>query len=207
VTILAAALLLAQATPNQELWNWFFWEAFDNGKFRVRGVAQLRSQPHLDSFLRAQGGPVLEWQVSKRWNLIAGYYFQESRAKFSDPEMQGAHRPFGGFEYAFKVHKYDAETRHYVEYFKSLQANDSVRGRSRIRFEFPWLLQPFAQNEFFYDRIGIQAMRSEAGVRYSLTPWLEMQIGAFRETRPERTGGNRTVIVTRLTLDKPRGKR
>jgi hypothetical protein len=207
VRFLVALLLLAAPAAAQELWNWFVWEAFDNGKFRVRGFGQVRSQPQFDKFLRAQGGPILEWQYSKRLNLIAGYYFQEFRNRTNDPEMQGAHRPFGGFEYAFLQGRYTGETRHYIEYFKALQGVDSVRGRARVRFEFPWVLQPFAQSECFYDSQGVQAWRNETGIAYNIAPWLEVQLGAFHETRPERTGGNRTVIVTRLTLDKPWGKR
>ena len=189
-----------------ELWNWFFWEAFDNGKFRVRGVAQIRSQPHRDTYLRSQGGPILEWQVNKRWNLITGYYFQEFRASERDPEQRGAHRPFVGFEYAHKVGKVAFETRHLYEYFKALSGPDSARLRSRARFEFPIKLSPFAQNEVFYDSLGVQANRSEAGVEWKVFGPLEFQLSAFREIRPARTGGSRTVISTRVTFNGPWNK-
>jgi hypothetical protein len=186
-----------------EFWNWFFWEAIDTGKFRVRGVAQLRSQPHLDTFLRAQGGPILEWQVNSQWNLIAGYYCQQFRGSYLDPELQGAHRPFGGFEYAFKAKRFASETRHLFEYFKALNGRDSGRLRSRIRLDFPGPLGPFAQQEFFYDRQGIQASRSEAGITYNIAPKLEIQLTFFHEQRPERTGGTREVINTRITFEGP----
>ena len=205
----AASSGVAQTERNLstvEFWNWFFWEAFDNGKFRVRGVAQIRSQPHRDTYLRSQGGPILEWQANKRWNLIAGYYFQEFRQSERDPEQRGAHRPFAGFEYARKVNKMDFETRHLYEYFKALVGADSARLRSRARFEFPVKLSPFAQNEVFYDKLGVQANRSEAGVGWKVFGPLEFQISAFREYRPARTGGSRTVISTRFTFNGPWNK-
>ncbi len=186
-----------------ELWNWFFWEAFDNGKFRVRGVAQIRSQPHRDTYLRSQGGPILEWQVNKRWNLITGYYFQEFRASERDPEQKGAHRPFAGFEYAHPWRKVGVETRHLYEYFKALSGADSARLRSRVRFDFRGKLSPFAQNEVFYDNLGVQANRSEAGVVLKVLGPLEFQLSLFRELRPFRTGGSRTVISTRITFNGP----
>jgi hypothetical protein len=189
-----------------EFWNWFFWEAFDNGKFRVRGVAQIRSQPHRNAYLRSQGGPILEWQASKSWNLIAGYYFQEFRATELDPEQRGAHRPFVGFEYRHDFFKTVLETRHLYEYFKALGGSDSARLRSRARFEFPVRLSPFAQNEVFYDKLGVQANRSEAGVGWKVFGPLEFQISAFREFRPTRTGGSRTVISTRFTFNGPWNK-
>jgi len=206
LVFLFAARLCAQTTqpPSKiELWNWYFWEAFDNGKFRVRGVAQFRSQPHRGEFLRSQGGPILEWQASRRWNLIAGYYFQESRQAGSDVEFQGAHRPFGGFEYAHPIGKYGFETRHLYEYFKSLSGRDSARGRARVRFEFPLRMSPFAQNEVFYDRLGIQANRSEAGIQYKVAKPFIVQFSIFHELRPVRTGGSRTVFSTRFNFNGP----
>lgn len=202
--VLAAGLHAQDAPSNVEFWNWFFWEAFDNGKFRVRGVAQLRSQPHRDTFLRAQGGPILEWQVNKRWNLIAGYYFQESRQSGGDVEFQGAHRPFAGFEFSHPIHKrVSFETRHLYEYFKSLSRADTMRGRGRARFEFKLPLSPFVQNEVFYDGLGVQANRSEAGVEYKFSRQLRFQLSTFREIRPQRAGGDRTVISTRITFYGP----
>lgn len=196
------------ATPsNVEFWNWFFWEAVDTGKFRVRGVAQLRSQPHRDAFLRAQGGPILEWQVDKRWNLIAGYYFQESRQSGEDVEFQGAHRPFAGFEFAKPINPHIGfETRHLYEYFFSLTRENSMRGRARVRFEFRKPLSPFIQNEVFYDHLGVQANRLESGFEYKVTKESRFQLSVFREFRPLRTGGDRTVISTRITFFGPFNK-
>ncbi len=209
---LAAATLSAQNTPLRlrsrgEFWNWFFWEAVDTGKFRVRGVVQLRSQPHLDTFLRAQGGPILEWQATKQWNLLIGYYFQEFRGTYLDPEMQGAHRPFGGIEYAWKIRQVSAETRQMYEYFKALNGRDSSRTRHRLRFEFPGPWGPFAQQEFFVDGQGIQASRSETGITYAITPRLEIQLTYFHEYRPPRSGGTRDVFNTRITFEGPWVKR
>ncbi len=206
VCCLVASSLDAQTTrtPSSfEFWNWFFWEAVDTGKFRVRGVAQIRSQPHRNAFLRAQGGPILEWQANKRWNLIAGYYFQEFRATDGDPEMKGAHRPFVGVEYAKSIGKIGFETRHLYEYFRALVGPDSARGRARVRFEFPYRYSPFAQNEVFYDKLGVQANRSEAGLEWNVYGPLSFQLSVFREERPQRTGGSRTVLSTRFTFDGP----
>jgi len=205
-----AGLASAQitATPsNVEFWNWFFWEAVDTGKFRVRGVTQLRSQPHRDTFLRAQGGPILEWQVNKRWNLIAGYYFQASRQSSDDVELQGAHRPFAGFEYSQRLNStVGFETRHLYEYFKSLTRADSMRGRARARFESRKPLSPFIQNEVFYDQLGVQANRLESGFEYRVSKEGRFQLSVFHESRPLRTGGSRTVISTRITIFGPWNK-
>lgn len=196
------------ATPsNVEFWNWFFWEAVDTGKFRVRGVTQLRSQPHRDSFLRAQGGPILEWQVNKRLNLIAGYYYQSFRQTSSDAESQGAHRPFAGFEYGQRLNStVGFETRHLYEYFKSLSRSDSMRGRARARFEFRKPLSPFIQNEVFYDYLGVQANRLESGFEYRVSKEGRFQLSVFHESRPLRTGGSRTVISTRIMIFGPWNK-
>ena len=194
---------IPQPLSSVELWNWFFWEAVDTGKFRVRGVAQIRSQPHRDTFLRAQGGPILEWQVDKKWNLIAGYYYQAFHLNANDPELRGAHRPFVGFEYAVRSRGVLAETRHLLEHFKALNGPDSTRVRSRLRFELPLPLNPFAQNEVFYDRLGVQANRSEAGIDVKVAGPVSLQLSLFHEIRPPRTGGSRTVFSTRFTFDGP----
>ena len=195
-----------QLRSSKELWNWFFWEGYDDGKLRVRVVAQLRSQPHLDTFLRVQGGPVIEYQATAHWNLIAGYYYQHFRTVFADPELQGSHRPFAGLEYAFNLKGAAGETRHLWEYFKNAETRDTARMRSRIRFEFPIRYAPFVQNEFFYDRLGLQASRSEIGFAYPIDKNLEFQLSYFREVRPERTGGTRDVISTRITFAGPWNK-
>lgn len=193
-------------TSNKEFWNWFFWEAVDTGKFRVRGVAQFRSQPHVPAFLRSQGGPILEWQVNKRWNLIAGYYFQEFRGSSRDPEMKGAHRPFGGIEYGRSMGKVGFETRHMFEYFKALATADSARGRARARFEFPWKKTLFVQNEVFYDQLGVQANRTEGGLIWNVHKVFQFQPSVFYEARPERTGGSRLVFNTRMSFFGPFNK-
>jgi hypothetical protein len=206
--LLFASMLPAQSnsTSNKELWNWYFWEALDTGKFRIRGVAQFRSQPHVPAFLRSQGGPILEWQATKRWNLIAGYYFQEFRGSSRDPEMKGAHRPFGGVEYGRSVGKVGFETRHLFEYFKALATADSARGRARVRFEFPLKRTLFLQNEVFYDQLGVQANRTESGLVFNINKTLQFQPSVFYEGRPQRTGGSRLVFNTRITVFGPLNK-
>jgi hypothetical protein len=210
--VLALAGTLAADEPLRlrsrgEFWNWFFWEAVDTGKFRIRGVGQFRSQPHLDTFLRSQGGPILEWQVSEHWNTFVGYYFQEFRGSYSDPELRGAHRPFGGFEYAFKRKNTGIETRQMYEFFKGTDGIDSARTRHRLRFDFPGPLGPFALQEFFVDRRGVQASRSEAGISYQIAPRLQIQLTYFHEYRPERSGGTRDVVNTRIIFRGPWAKK
>jgi hypothetical protein len=208
ILLLAAPALPGQNhdTSNKELWNWFFWEALDTGKFRIRGVAQFRSQPQVPAFLRSQGGPILEWQATKRWNLIAGYYFQEFRGSSRDPEMKGAHRPFGGVEYGRSLGKVGFETRHLFEYFKALATADSARGRARARFEFPLKRTLFLQNEVFYDQLGVQANRTESGFSFNLNKTFQFQPSIFCEVRPRRTGGSRLVFSTRISVFGPFNK-
>jgi hypothetical protein len=160
--------------------------------------SRVRTQPGGLGFYQVRAGPTLSWDATGRISLLGGYYYTQQERKI-DNDFIGGHRLFGGAELALmNTRRLSVDQRFVTERFFSDTADDFNRYRLRSRLSTKSSVAPYTTHEFFFDAQGWRSNRHSVGVRWSLLPALQIDLGYLYEHRRTGVGPNRHVWLTSL---------
>jgi len=110
----------------------------------------------------------IDFRVSKRWTLGAGFLFRAAQPFQDREETEGRTRFDASFE--AKVGRFTIKDRNRLEFRARSGAANSFRYRNKIQLETPILVRgkeifkPFIANEIFYDFRGKNLMRTDSSI-------------------------------------------
>jgi hypothetical protein len=199
--ILFSGFQLLTAQAPLEFWNWTIWQAADQPKFGLVFQMQNRWRTDNGQFLRAQGGPILDFRVHPKFSMQTGYFYQHFRSAVDPANFIQSHRPFGGFTTQLLPEgRHQLGYRAWFEYFKNPNISDGWRHRHRIQYFQDRKVSPIASGELFWDKRGWQSFRLTGGVRWAVRDIFNVQVTYFNE--PLRDRPTRNVVQTSLIIQK-----
>ena len=164
--------------------------------------SRMRTQPGGMGFYQARAGPVLSWDAAPRFAILGGYYYARQERKI-DNDFIGGHRFFGGTELiAAETRRFSLDQRLLAERFVSDATEDFNRYRLRTRVSFKATLAPYTSHEFFFDARGWRSNRHSAGIRWSVTPGIQLDMGYLYEHRRPDAGPARHMWLTSFVWKK-----
>jgi hypothetical protein len=157
---------------------------------------RMRTQPDRAGLYQARLGPIVQYKLTERTNLLAGYYFTNVQPG-ANASWSTVHRVFGGGERQWhRTGRWIFDTRSVFEryYSKADPEFNRFRQRFRIQGTRPWA--PYTAYEFFLDAEGRRGARYIAGVVAPAGAGVRMDFGYFYESRRIAQGGDRHMIMT-----------
>ncbi len=140
--------------------------------------------------------------ATPRVTLLGGYYYAQQERKI-DSDFIGGHRLFGGVEFtAVETRRLAFEQRLLTERLLSDAAPDFNRYRLRSRLSAKGAVAPYTSHEFFLDGQGWRSNRHCAGVRWSVMPAVQIDLGYLYEHRRTGVGPDRHMWLTSIHLKK-----
>jgi hypothetical protein len=163
---------------------------------------RVRTQPVGLGFYQVRAGPILSWDVSRRFALLGGYYYAQQE-RIEDREFIAGHRLFGGTEFnVVESRRLTLDQRLLLERFLPEAAPDFNRYRFRTRLTLKAPVAPYLSHESFLDRKGWRSARHSAGIRWSLARHIQIDLGYLYEQRRMDAGGNRHLWLTSIHFKK-----
>jgi hypothetical protein len=164
--------------------------------------SRLRTQPGGLGFYQVRAGPIASWDVAPRISLLGGYYYAQQERQI-DHDFIGGHRLFAGTEIALlDTRRLSVDQRVLTERFLSDAADDFTRYRLRSRLSAKGSVAPYTSHEFFFDAQGWRSNRHSAGIRCSLLPALQVDLGYLYEHRRTGVGPHRHMWLTSIHVKK-----
>jgi hypothetical protein len=162
--------------------------------------ARARTQPGGLGFYQVRTGPSVSWDAAPRISLLGGYYYAQQERKI---DFIGRHRLFGGAEVAvLNTRRLSVDQRALAERFLSDAADGFNRYRLRSRWSVKGSVAPYTSHEFFFDAQGWRSNRHSAGIRWSVLPALQIDLGYLYEHRRTGVGPHRHMWLTSIHLKK-----
>jgi hypothetical protein len=162
--------------------------------------SRIRTQPSNLGLYQWRAGPVISWDVRTRVTLVGGYYYTQQERSV-DNDFIGGHRLFGGGEVVvIDAGRFSLDQRFLTERFLSDAADDFNRYRVRSRLSTKGLVAPYTTHEFFLDARGWRARRHSAGIRWTFSPAVQIDLGYLYEHRRADVGPNRHMWLTTIQL-------
>lgn len=200
-----AALLfgaaLAARAQTLETQHGFDTTFHPRSRWEIMLHGRIRTQPRGSGVYQVRGGPLVEYELTRRVGVLGGYFFSSQEAGGG---WSSTHRPFGGVEAtALSRRRYNIDVRVMAERFMPQGGRDFARYRERVRARAKWPAAPYASVEWFQDRQGLRSIRYAAGMRFRLRDSVTLDAGCFFERRPERLGGDRVMLLTTFHFLRP----
>lgn len=171
-------------------------------KFELILHSRIRTQPEGLGFYQFRAGPILSWDIRERVTLLSGYYYARQERKV-DNDFIGGHRLFAGGEIVVvETRRFSLDQRFLTERFLPDAADDFNRYRLRSRLSAEGSMAPYTSHEFFLDARGWRSNRHSAGIRWSLLPALQIDLGYLYEHRRADVGPSRHMLLTSIHLKK-----
>ena len=160
--------------------------------------SRVRTQPGGLGLYQVRAGPIVSWDAAQRVSLLGGYYYAQQQRKIDNDFIAG-HRLFGGTELAVAdTRRWSFDQRFLVERFLSDSADDFNRYRLRSRLSAKGSVAPYTSHEFFFDAQGWRSNRHSAGIRWSVLPALQVDLGYLYEHRRTGVGPDRHMWLTSI---------
>ena len=171
--------------------------------FELTLHSRIRIQPGGLGLYQYRVGPILAWDATRRITLLGGYYYGEQEHK-GDRDFHTGHRLFAGTEVSIlEKRRMSLDQRFLAERIDWESALVYNRYRTRTQLSAKYAVAPFTAHEFFFDDRGWRGNRHSAGIRWSLRPGFQVELGYLYENRRSNTGPDRQILFTAFQFKKP----
>lgn len=160
--------------------------------------SRVRTQPGNLGFYQIRAGPIISWDVRARLTILSGYYYARQERKV-DNDFIGGHRLFAGGEIVvIDTRRLSFDQRFLAERFLSDATDDFNRYRLRRRLSAKGSVAPYTSHELFLDARGWRSNRHSAGIRWTLLPAVQIDLGYLYEQRRPNVGPDRHIWLTSI---------